>query len=142
MKREFETGDRVTYAELRGQGAFDWYKFLDGMIKYGATPDEAADALVWADNWVTCASGNQCESIPRYNGKEKHIRDDNYNYIPFEGTPKDAHLAALGCLFYGAIERQDWEEARGILDQIEERSWEIILEMKLGYNPHTFIQLP
>jgi len=75
--------DQITYAKSKGAPAFDWNSFLNKEIVQH-TLTEMQEAGVMAGSWVTCACGNQCEIIPRYN----------------DGTPKDNILFGRGHDFY------------------------------------------
>ena len=116
----------TTYTESKNKPPFDWYKFLN---KEKYTFDELYDKLNLSRNWVTCACGNQCSVIPRYEN----------------GCPIDGKLSALGIKFtryiklmcnnldldnkYSFLEFKNL--ALEILGQIEERSSEILKEMNL-----------
>ena len=95
----------VTYSEDQGKEAFDWNKALSVENISGKTWDELAQK---AGDWVTCACGNQCAIIPRYE----------------DGEPKDKVLSLLGSAegFYGAIKDRDKKYAIELLEMIELRS--------------------
>lgn len=66
-----------------------------------------------AEDWVTCACGNECAIIPRtYDG------------------PDDYELNDLGCEFSSNIDDLDIEAAVSTLDAIENRSAELIKEIR------------
>jgi hypothetical protein len=93
------------YSEDKGKEAFDWKKALSAK----RISDKKWDELVKkAGDWVTCACGNQCAIIPRYE----------------DGEPKDQILSLLGGLegFFGAIRNRDKENAIDLLAMIEYRS--------------------
>lgn len=109
----------ITYAESKGNEPFDWNLFLDDRIheRYlNSTSNE--DAEIKAEQWVTCAVGNQCAAIPR--------RENGSN------APADEELFRLGVEFSGNIELRDWRTAQIILRRIETRSAEILAEMQHG----------
>lgn len=89
---------------------FNWPLFLARTDQTREEWDEANDR---AGDWVTCACGNQCAAIPR----------DHH------GEPRDEVLAALGMDFYDAIDCENAEEARQVLDKIEARSIDILTNM-------------
>lgn len=93
-----------TYVESQNQPAFDWNKAL-------ANPpdqytDEHQDLKLQADDWVTCACGNQCAIIPRYSA----------------GGPRDDTLRHLGLKFSDNIYDADWPAAKQTLSLIESRA--------------------
>jgi len=94
-----------TYSETQGKESFDWNEFLN---RENISEDAAEDARLRAKDWVTCACGNQCSVIPRDG----------------EGQPDDYILRTLSAEvgFYGAIRKQNWEEAKNFLALIEIRS--------------------
>ena len=100
-----------TYAESQDQEKFDWNKFLD---------QESFSNLDWnyaeelAQEWVTCACGNQCSIIPR----------DSI------GAPIDEGLADLGVDFSDHIIQRNVELSKETLLKIEKRSAELILELQ------------
>lgn len=123
----------MKYSESQGQPPFDWNEFLQ---KEHITNLEYFEARKLARNWVTCACGNLCASIPR-------IPAEKNDGIP--GQPVDHELAILGQLFYNSItfastsnlrsqrdsrfklsqlrmEKKHKDHARDTLKQIEERS--------------------
>lgn len=89
---------------------FDWNKFLN---KKTISKDEWHIAKELANSWVTCACGNQCAIIPRWNS----ITNNN---SPAE--PKDKKLNELGYRFNGDISLRYVEEAKETLKKIEARS--------------------
>lgn len=102
----------VTYSEEKGKEAFDWNKALS----VGDISDKTwAELLKKAVDWVTCACGNQCAIIPRYN----------------DGQPKDKVLTLLGGVqgFYGAINERDKEYTIELLAMIESRSAHLIKKL-------------
>jgi len=104
-----------SYAELRGV-AFDWNAALDALIKDpdSITPNYMTKLRRLAQEWPTCACGNQCDVIPR----EKR-----------DGAPKDGELLELGQAFYHHIREANWLEAKDVLWHIEKRSEELITEI-------------
>ena len=100
-----------TYAELKGEKAFDWNKFLENPPQKGS--EEHLDACDLAEAWITCACGNQCDIIPRY---------------PI-GSPVDDKLEFLGIGFNNSIQDAEYDVAKEILAKIEKRSEEIRAEL-------------
>lgn len=96
-----------TYAETRGEPPFDWWKALDNPTAFADN-----ELAVKAGAWVTCACGNQCAIIPRFQ----------------DGQPKDDELDSLGMRFYAAVESGNWSLAKITLRQIESRSSFLISE--------------
>jgi hypothetical protein len=103
-----------TYAEKKGEKAFDWNKFLENPPEYAST--EHLDACDLAEAWVTCACGNLCDIIPRSTLKA--------------GCPLDDKLEFLGIGFNNSIQDAKYDVAKEILARIEKRSEEIIFELK------------
>jgi hypothetical protein len=103
-----------TYAEKEKQKPFDWNKFLDKAIAGDTTRNEEAKAELLANDWVTCACGNQCAIIPR---------DE-------EGEPIDEELQELGNDFSNHINDKDWEGAKRCLVDIESRS-ALLIDQKI-----------
>lgn len=101
----------MTYAEQQGSTSFNWNKFLN---KKKHTEDEIVHAYTLSRNWITCACGNQCSSIPRNS----------------DGSPVDLKLSSLGLLFTNTIKEMMFSEfykeekvkAKKILEDIEERT--------------------
>ena len=90
----------------------DWNKELENPPKlFSKRYYELACA---ADKWVTCAVGNQCKIIPRYDS----------------GEPKDFRLRTLGIKFSDHIDAADFKTAKEVLEKIENRSGELIKEIK------------
>lgn len=103
----------TTYTERRGMAPFDWNRYLHRAINLEACSMAHRMAESYASDWVTCACGNACESIPR----------------DHTGAPIDPELMSLGLGFYSAISLGHYENAKEILKRIEKRSAEIIAEM-------------
>lgn len=99
-----------TYAESKGYKPFDWNEFLN---KENITEEEWDNSTKLAQDWVTCACGNQCDIIPR--------NDD--------GDPKDWELTTLGYAFFKHIESRRIDDAKQILKAIEKRSAYLIDEL-------------
>jgi len=74
----------MTYAEQRENTPFDWWSFLNQGVYYQS---QLYKARSLANDWVTCACGNQCAIIQRDNG----------------GKPVDETLKNLGVEFLGQI---------------------------------------
>jgi hypothetical protein len=100
-----------TYAETKGERAFDWNNFLENPPEYRSI--EHYHACDLASEWVTCACANQCYIIPR---------------CPI-GSPVDEELERLGIIFYIDIDNAKWKCAKTTLYLIEKRSAEIIFEL-------------
>lgn len=100
-----------TYTESKGYKPFNWNEFLN---KENISEEEWIEAEELAENWVTCACGNQCDVIPR----------------DYFGEPKDWELFELGHNFAKVIESKNISSAKEILKGIEERSAYLINELK------------
>lgn len=111
-----ETPAMHSFAEDQGQPPFDWNAFLDKPIR---SYNEWREAMRLANNFVTCAVGNQCATIPRYNG-HSHWSD---------GAPKDDRLHDLGMRFAKDIADCNIAQAKQTLAAIEARSAELLREM-------------
>ena len=110
-----------TFAETKGEPPFDWNAFL---AQDEFSNEELTDAMILAGEWVTCACGNLCLTLPRQHA----------------GQPLDDDLADLGFEFDEAIRLMEaarsWDDleatlkwrdkARGILALIEARSTELL----------------
>lgn len=102
--------DMKTYAEANGEKPFNWNEFLN---KEHITQTEWHEAEELSADWVTCACGNQCETIPR-------------NHV---GTPDDYTLDVLGSDFSVAIHNKNLVMAKIVLAKIEKRSAELLKEL-------------
>lgn len=102
-----------TYAEKNGEKPFDWYDFLERAVNNQVDDEEKDRANDKAYNWVTCACGSQCASLPR----SEH------------GMPVDEVLKDLGADFYGEISMGEYENALWILHKIEKRSAYLLNQM-------------
>jgi len=93
-----------TYSEAKGRGTFDW---LAALTAKHISNEEWEALAELSQNWVTCACGNQCDTIPRSSS----------------GVPKDLPLVTLsgGDGFHGAIKRQNRTLALHYLELIEDR---------------------
>jgi hypothetical protein len=114
---------RTYMQSKRFNGVFDpginWHQELDVRIN-GGRPEYTDKKLKdLADDWVTCGVGNQCDIIPR---------DSN-------GAPCDFKLMRLGLDFNNTVAMEDWSKANGILNKIEARSQELIVDIRVGYLP-------
>ena len=101
----------MTYTEKNNEKPFDWNAFLN---KKEITQEEWENASELSSQWVTCACGNQCSSIPRYGLFEM--------YGSREGMPKDDILRALGIEFDELIRLQNIGLSKLLLSKIEQRS--------------------
>lgn len=99
-----------TYAKQHGKKPFNWNKFLN---QEEINENEWLNAESLAENWVTCACGNQCDVIPR----------DEY------GMPLDYDLIHIGLLFYYDIQERNNKGAKIRLADIEKRSAQLIKEI-------------
>ena len=102
-----------TYAEQKGYKPFNWNEFLN---KTEITEYEWNEAFELAEDWVTCATGNLCDCIPRNES----------------GGPIDNKLRNLGRNFFEAINTKDIELAKNILADIEKRSSKLIKDLELS----------
>jgi hypothetical protein len=109
-----------SYAETQGQSPHDWNAFL---AQEEHTGEEWRVARRLAENFVTCAVGNMCASIPRYTIPEAAM------YGAVVGEPIDRELAKLGYLFAKYLRVHSCDGARHTLAAIERRSAEILREM-------------
>lgn len=100
-----------TYAETMGHKPFNWNRFLARRIAGLRTPESDEKAGRVAGDWVTCACGNLCAVIPRYEPN---------------GSPKDQQLFFLGNQFMADINGAKWAEAQRTLALIEARSKAIL----------------
>ena len=112
------TEERRNYAETQGEPAFDWNKFLVTAHLHSNHDWESAKEL--AGDWVTCATGNQCDLIPRHEKNGLFYR---------RHEPKDTQLAELGIKFFNAIKGRSVALARIWLEQIENRSSELLFDI-------------
>jgi hypothetical protein len=100
-----------TYAEECNEPPFDWNAALDKIIARGwAEPEEVDTMEDLANDWVTCACGNQCAIIPR----------------DYANTPRDERLRHLGVDFTDFVGWGEWRSAKVTLQKIEARSAELI----------------
>jgi len=84
----------------------NWHKRIDAAEKRGRFTEDDKHR---ADNWVTCACGEQDKRIPR-----------------FMGEPTDEGLQHLGYQFSGAIGATDFGKARTTLARIERRAAKVL----------------
>lgn len=101
-----------TYAESQGYAPFDWNKALD---REHISGEQWIEMEMKAEQWVTCACGNQCDAIPRHEF----------------GEPLDAALSTLGGsdAFLRAIYDRDANQAKVWLSLIEFRAAQILQEI-------------
>lgn len=100
-----------SYCATEGCAPFDWPAFLDNPPELHSP--EHLGAIGLAYRWVSCACGQQCAIIPRYDS-------DDEGYSP--GCPIDGTLAQLGGSFATLIFSAYWSQARVTLAGIEARS--------------------
>lgn len=99
-----------TYSESQNKKPFDWNKVLSAE----PTEEQWEEMRGLAQNWITCACGNQCDIIPRRKN----------------GRPKDIELFWLGLDFLYYISMYDLKSAKQTLSKIEERSAYLINKME------------
>ena len=102
--------EKKTYTESRGKDYIDWNYELN-------KPDYVINWYsLWnlSKSWITCACGNQCNIIPR----------------GMSGRPIDNLLQILGMAFTDYVFNEDRVGALKTLEQIENRSIELIKEIK------------
>jgi hypothetical protein len=75
-----------------------------------------------ANDWTTCACGEQDRRIPRYEQDD----EDETGARVYAGEPKDDDLSALGCRFAWAVDDDDLDGALALLHQIEARAAVVI----------------
>lgn len=102
-----------TYSEIKGEEPFNWHEFLN---REDIKEEEWQVADELSSRWITCAVGNQCDVILRYE----------------TGMPLDEELALLGFDFHQFICNRNEVKAKEILAQIEARSAELITEINKG----------
>lgn len=116
----------TSYSELHSEAPFNWAKALSRPVAE-IDEEETLDMSVRAESWVTCAVGNQCQTILRK---------------PW-GEPTDEELSILGVEFANTLDRlnelkEEGQEEKAercrleaikILGKIETRSTEILIEM-------------
>ncbi len=102
--------ENKTYSECKGRPMFDWNAAL---AKEEISVEEWMDMDTKASDWVTCACGNLCDIIPRYEN----------------GRPEDEELAMLGINFCSAIENLNKAYALETLALIEQRSATLIKKL-------------
>lgn len=107
-------------------------------IAYEALRIQACQA---AGNWQLCACGSLCRSIPREpspfrDNKEAREMAPNVDIILHKNAPKDERLRDLGLQFMCQIDRQDYNQALIVMNQIERRASTVL--RKLGKKKHTY----
>ena len=98
----------MTYTETKHKPAINWWDRINS---------KEPDWDEWSGDsgdWVLCATGSQCEIIPRNE----------------DGEPKDFLLHSLGMKFHNAVLAKDQKLMEFILHAIEERSRIIITKIK------------
>jgi hypothetical protein len=98
--------EKETYTQSREQTPVDWNRIIDNRLNNLPDGINQRTLNIWANDWVTCACGNQCAIIPRSSS----------------GTPMDDKLEELGIDFAHYVRGEDWVEARHTLALIEIRS--------------------
>jgi hypothetical protein len=90
---------------------FNWFAVLkDLRAGRPIEREEWAKLSQMAGNWITCACGQLCQSLPRNNF----------------GCPRDGKLAAYGTVFYHDIESCNWSKALQTMHKIEARTMELL----------------
>lgn len=102
----------TSYADQHGKWVYDWPEILTRMENESFTHEEYEEWRTAADNWVTCACGNQCDELER-------------NEM---GQPYDGNLYKLGLQFSWRIHQKMPKHARRILTQIERRTQQLLKE--------------
>lgn len=105
-----------TYRLSQKARPFNWIKFLEKAKTGKVNEKEIEKARIAAGDWVTCACGNQCATIPR----------DAF------GEPDDYKLASLGLEFYVNICQRKFESAAKTLVKIEKRSIQLINKKRIS----------
>lgn len=98
-----------TFSEVNGKKPFDWNEFLNREYR---SNQEWIEAIDLADDWVTCACGNQCDVIPRVDGR-----------------PLDDELSSLGVIFSTLVRSRDIKRSLEALYWIEKRTAELLEEL-------------
>ena len=101
-----------------------WHERLDAIEARGFPTDEDKQL---AENWVTCACGEQDPRIPRF--------AEDFEDLGYENAPKDALLRDLGLEFFIAIKLSIFNgtfKARRILAASEKRAAEVIADVERG----------
>jgi hypothetical protein len=96
-----------TYAETKSATPFNWKVELEKRLKSKSSRDRKLSSL--SSNWVTCACGNQSNTIGRDSS----------------GSPFDRELRHLGGCFSDEVDDGAWKKALKILKKIEKRSAKI-----------------
>jgi hypothetical protein len=105
----------------REMWVFNWFEALKQKIA-DPSNDELDDELALRSGmWETCACGNMCAVIPR-NESDGEPHDYKLKQLGFEFTSKVEDAVDYGT---PAV----WQEALRIFERIEERSFELLLEM-------------
>jgi len=95
-----------------------WAKRIEAARAKGTFAPEDREL---ANDWVTCACGEQDSRIPRYNN----------TYFP-SGQPRDRELANHGFEFLVAVNHNKSDDAAKVLDKIEIRSAQILADLDHG----------
>ena len=97
-----------------------WTRVIDEARERVARGENAFsnEHMYEANSWVTCACGKQDSRIPRNEKFGSRLG----------GEPKDRTLYMLGTEFWEAVECHDIDQAEVLLDKIEFRAAQVILE--------------
>lgn len=92
---------------------FNWLEALQCAIEHEPDAVEFDALCAAAGDWPTCACGELCKRLPRYEE---------------DGVPMDITLAELGIVFNVHVKRREWNPAFVIFREIEQRTTELILQ--------------
>lgn len=117
MKNPLNTAPFLPYSVTQGKEYIDWNKALANPPPLNSLQHHVLTSF--SGEWPTCACGNLCAALPR---NDIHV-------------PKDNKLCEYGIQFCEKIEDGHWEEAKQILQKIEARSTELLIDMGLLKEP-------
>lgn len=111
---------RLRFMEALGFSKFDpsnwdWFKYLEASKK--TQEKYHREAVDKSESWVTCAVGQECKALPRYDG--------------YTNAPADSKSRLLGLQFMQAIQGSDFEVALNLLHSIEKRTVELLSQIAL-----------
>lgn len=98
---------------------FNWYTELNKAIRNEPVYEQTRLLLILSANWVTCACGQLCKDIPKELGSNE---------------PVDYQLSFYGNKFHQLIRDYQWAEALTVLDDIEQRTAELLQEINTKQN--------
>lgn len=110
-----------TYTSMNHETYIDWMEVIDKLNKGELTDDDIIYYSDKSNSWVTCACGNLCKSIPRWNNGEP--RDDRLSKL--------GHKFSVTWLYIRNNEKCQKSKANLtiILEQIEQRSIKLLREI-------------